>query len=408
MNITRREFVTILGLAACAPPCALAADDAKPAPRLFFVSQGKTGMVDAEGKGLRYLDFDVPNQASWQPCGFFSDGRRALFLSMEPRRDGPGKPFAEYYTQTPTHLWAYDLDAGKLTELATRDRMAVFYTPQLLLSDERILVQVVRGGAAQIYNMNLDGSDAREFTRPGDGFPYGLSLSPDGKTVAFHLATPAGYQIWTARTDGSQRTQVAARNGHLYFGPAWSPDGQFLAFEDCLYGQDPGHDWADICVSRADGSDFRQVTEGQAMWFCASYGSPQNRSAGSNLVAWTRDGALLYPRRLPDSKVPWEFQASRPDSDHFNRDYKPDLARGGTEICRLDPRTGEVTRLTKSDPAVWDFRASASDDGRYIAWCRAATGQAPSLWVMNSDGSHPRELTKGREDRGVDHPRWLP
>jgi len=412
MNITRREFLTVAAGTACAASSSWracdGADDTQRVPRLFFTSQGKTGVIDVEGRGLRYLEFDVPNQATWQPAGIFSDGRRVLFLSMEPRRDGPGKPFAEYYTQTPTHLWAYDLETGKLTELATRERMAVFYAPQLLLSDERMLVQVVRGGSAQIFSMNLDGSDAREFTRPGDGFPYGLSLSPDGMTIAFHLATAAGYQIWTARTDGSQRTSIAARTGHLYFGPVWSPGGQWLAFQDCLFGEDPGHDWSDICLCRADGSEKRQLTEGQSMWFCASYGSPQNRSAGSNMLAWTKEGAILFPRRLPGSKVAWEFQAGRPDTDHFNRDFKPELARGGTEICRLDPRTNDVARLTSSVPAVWDFRASQSGDGHFIVWCRAPTGAAPALWIMNSDGTGARELTKGRDDLGVDHPRWLP
>lgn len=98
------------------------------ASRLFFTSQGHTGLIDADGSGLRYLKFDVPNQTTWQPCGFFSDGRRVLFLSMEPRRDGPGKPFDEYYHQTPTHLWIHDLESGSLTEIATRERRAFLYT----------------------------------------------------------------------------------------------------------------------------------------------------------------------------------------------------------------------------------------------------------------------------------------
>src|SRR5213594_3868530 len=117
--------------------------------RFFCVSQGKTALINADATGLRYLEFNVPNQATWQPCGFFSDGRRVLFLSMEPRRDGPGRPFDEYYTQTPTHIWIYDLDSRKLEEIATRDRMAVFCTPQLLLSDHRMLVQVVRNKVGQ-------------------------------------------------------------------------------------------------------------------------------------------------------------------------------------------------------------------------------------------------------------------
>lgn len=376
--------------------------------RFFFTSQGRTAMMNADGAGLHVFDFKRPDQVTWQPGPFLSDGRRVIFLSMEQRRDGPGRPFEEYYTQTPTHLWLYDLEKKSLTEIATRNRLAVFYTPALLLSDARILVQVVRDKVGQIFSMNLDGSDAREFTRAGEGLPYGLSLSPDGRRVAFHLANPRGYEVMTSDVTGANREMVASHPDHLYFGTSWSPDGKWILYQDCLFKQDPGHDWSDICIGRPDGSEHLVLTQGQAHWFGATYGPPNNRGGGSNMPMWTRDGAILFSRRLPGSKVPWEFQPQRPDTDHFNRDFKPDQARGGTEICRLDPRTGSVTRLTSSDPPVWDFRASESPDGRQIVFCRAVTGGVPAIWTMDTDGRHLRQCTRGLDDRGADHPRWLP
>jgi len=376
--------------------------------RLFFTSQGRTALINAEGTGLRYFDFKVPDQVTWQPGPFFSDGRRVIFLSMEARRDGPGRPFAEYYHKTPTHLWIYDLEQDTLTEITKRDRLAVFYTPALLVADDRLLVQVVRDQGGQIFSMNLDGSAAREFTRVGEGLPYGLSLSPDGRRVAYHIASPRGYEIWTSDVNGGNRVFVAGHADHLYFGPSWSPDGQWLLFQDCLYKTDPGHDWCDLCLAHPDGSDKRVVTEGQAMWFAATYGNPANRGGGSNLAAWTHDGQVLFPFRLPGAKVAWEFQPQRPDTDHFNRDFKPELARGGAEICRLDPRSGSVTRLMCNEPLVWDFRASESPDGRFVVFCRAETGGVPAIWVMGANGSHPRLLTRGLDDKGADHPRWLP
>jgi len=414
MAINRRHFLTaaalspIVAFASCRLPAGGRRSGAGRLARFFFVSQGQTALINADGTGVRYLEFDVPNQAAWQPADFFADGRRVLFLSMEPRRDGPGRPFEEYYTQTPTHLWIYDLESGSLKEIATRERMAPFYSPQLLISDERMLVQVVRNKVGQTFSMNLDGTDAREFTRADEGFPYGLSLSPDGRRVAYHLAAGGGYRIWTCDLEGGNRVRVAAQLGHIYFGPMWSPDGQWLAYQDCEPARDPGHDWSDICLSRSDGSETRALTQDQPMWFGATYGNPQNRGGGSNIVAWTHDGTILFPRRLPGSKVAWEFQPQWPDTDHFNRDFKPELAHGGTEICRLEPRAGSLTPLTHSDPPVWDFRASESPDGKQIVFCRAATGGVPALWVMDTDGRNPRELMKGLENRGADHPRWLP
>jgi TolB protein len=144
------------------------------------------------------------------------------------------------------------------------------------------------------------------------------------------------------------------------------------------------------------------------VWFGATYGSPKNRSGGSETLYWTRDGQVLCSRRLPGTKVPWEFQAQRPDTDHFNRDFKPESARGGTEICKVNPQDGSVTRLTQPGAGVWDFRASESPDGRHIVFCRVNTGESPALWMMEADGKNPRLLTRGFEEKGADHPRWLP
>ena len=377
-------------------------------PRFFFTSQGKTGITGVDGSGLRYFDFQVPGQATWQPGPLFSDGQRVVFLSMEPRRDGPGKPFDEYYTQTPTHIWVHDLNDGSLKELCVNNRVAPFETPALLLGDDRLLVQVVKDKVGRIVSMRLDGSDPQDFTKAGEGLPYGFSLSPDGKRVAFHLAGNAGYQVMTSGADGSNRVVLASGPGHLYFGTSWSPDGDKVVYVDCQPGNDPGHDWADVCIANPDGTGHQVLTSGNAMWFAATYGSKERHGSGSNLPAWTHDGKILFPRRSPDAAVPWQYRTGKPDLDHFNRDFLPDQARGGVCISRLDPHTGNITDLTDLKEGNWDFRVSESPDGKYIVFCRAATGESPTIWVMNSDGSNAHPVTRGIDDNGVDHPRWLP
>lgn len=406
--MNRRDFLTTLALAPAMLTLNKFSHTKKSSGRLFFLSKGQTFLINSDGSGLRNLAFNIPEQVTWQPGGFFADGHRVLFLSMEARRDGPGKPFDEYYTQTPTHLWIYDIDTGSLQEIASKERLAVFYTPQLLINDEKILMQVVRNRVGQIFIMNLDGSEPKEFTRAGEGLPYGFHLSPDGQQVAYHLASPKGYQIWVSDIYGGRKKMIVGHPDHLYFAPRWSPDGHWLAFEDCLFKSDPSHDWADICICRPDGSEFRQLTQGQQMWFAATYGPAHNRGGGSNVLAWSKSGEILFPRKKPGAKVAWEYQIDRPDTDHFNRAYKPEQACGGTEICRLNPRDGSAVSLCPSDAPVWDFRISESPDGRHLAFCRASTGEVPVLYVANSDGTTARALNKGVQDNGVDHPQWLP
>jgi Tol biopolymer transport system component len=63
--------------------------------------------------------------------------------------------------------------------------------------------------------------------------------------------------------------------------------------------------------------------------------------------------------------------------------------------------------LTRSEPQAWDFRASESPDGESVVFCRAKTGEAPAIWMMDVEGKNPRRITQGIDDRGADHPRWL-
>jgi TolB protein len=99
--MNRREFLAWAALnsafigASCRHIPAAPRNGAARVGRFFFTSQGKTAVMNSDGTGLRYLDFTVPNQVTWQPGPFLSDGC-VIFLSMEARRDGPGRPFEEY------------------------------------------------------------------------------------------------------------------------------------------------------------------------------------------------------------------------------------------------------------------------------------------------------------------------
>jgi hypothetical protein len=93
------------------------------------------------------------------------------------------------------------------------------------------------------------------------------------------------------------------------------------------------------------------------------------------MPAWTKDNHILFSRRLPGSRVAWEYQPNRPDTDHFNRDWKPELARGGTEIWRLNPKNGQALRLTHSEPAVWDFRPTESPDANASPFAAAPSAR---------------------------------
>ena len=408
--LDRRDFLKLIAAGATSERCRVTAAEGSHQDRLLFTSNGETGVINADGSGQRFLKFDAPNQVTWQPVAFFRDGHRVLMMSMEERRDGPGRPFPDYYHLTPTHIWIYDLDTGSLSEIDDTTRLAPFYAPILILPGEsRILFQVVTKGAAQIFSMNLNGTNRVEFTHRGEGFPYGMSISPDGRRIAFHVSGPKpySYRIFTSDIDGSNRTLVAGQPDHLYFGTSWSPDSKWILYHDIHYKEDLGHDWADICIGRPEGPEHRVLTQGSIHWASAAYGDSKHFGSGSNMPRWMPDGSILFSRKIPGSRTAWEFDPKLPN-DHFQRAYKPELARGGTELCVLHPKTGTMRSITHNNPPRWDFRAMPSSDHSQILFCRARIGEQPAIWVTDLDGRNQRLLTQGFENLGADQPKWVP
>ena len=388
--------------------------------RLLFNSHGRLGVADldeaagaagadavadAAGAVIWYPNPDVPGMASWGWGPVFEDRRRVILSSYEPGKAWEGN--------VRVHLWIYDLDEDRLLEeIALKNRPAPFMgCTHILPGEDRLVMNPIIDGKQRIWTMDLDGSDPQEITGAGDGFVYCVQISPDGRRFAYHstmLADRDSYCIFVSDLGGGSRLEVAAAQGHLYFGPMWSPDGAWLIYQDCHYPDDPGHDWADLCLGSPDGRVNRKVTTGQRQWFATSYGNPETRGGGSNIAQWTPDGSrVTYTRAEPGSRTAWPYQAQRPDTDHFNRDYYPEEARGGTAICLLDPFTGEETEFIPYEPRVWNFRSAWSPDGSLFAFCRAEVGSPSGIWLVDADGGNARMLTDGHEHLGADHPVWV-
>src|SRR4029077_486515 len=113
------------------------------------------------------------------------------------------------------------------------------------------------------------------------------TISPDGKWVAFAVATPDmsanrnASNIWVASTVGGEAMQLT-QSGHDS-SPAWSPDGKTLAFLSSRDGS------SQVYVLSMDGGEAHAVT---------------HLSTGADMVRWSPDGkAIVFTSSVyPDCK----------------------------------------------------------------------------------------------------------
>ncbi len=242
--------------------------------------------------------------------------------------------------------------------------------------------------------------------------------SPDSATLAFQSQTTIDFQvnspgfqppstIWTVQASGGAPKQITSNTNPAggHGAPCWSPDGRRIAFVRVQLGDIRTQIWT---VAR-DGSDLKLLTAGV-----------KNPSANYDPV-YAPDGRSLYysgsvgPRGWGLLKVPISPETGEATGDpvvikesewtiyknlKISADGKRLIHSSGEMISNLWSvqltQTGEAagqpvaltqdTTFRKSSPAI-------SPDGKRIAYQRFVIGDLHDIWLMDSDGKNPTQLT---------------
>ncbi len=190
---------------------------------------------------------------------------------------------------------------------------------------------------------------------------YEPDWSPDGTQIAFSQKSSQpndyGWSLYAMPPNGSPH--LIFTDSLENYNPVWSPDGTRIAFQTRT--SNPYH--SDIYIVNADGSDPRQITPGDSIYF-----DP----------AWSPDGTKLA-----------YFWAGDWDRDILVRD----LATGATQNL-----TAAFSGLRGYDGSpVWSPDGSRlafdSDVGHYGIW---------EIYIMKSDGSGVYPVAAG------ERPAWRP
>jgi Tol biopolymer transport system component len=200
------------------------------------------GAPSPDGRYLSYVDWDTGNLAVYE----IASGQRRPLSQKKTYDESP--EFALNSVVSPTgkeiaYTWlsqdlGYELRVvgsdGSGARTLHRNQKTEYIHPQDWSRDgENILALVYRSDGSRAVNLLsvADGS-ARELKRLEDDSPWKMSLSPDGRYVAYDFPQEGGVperDIALLATDGSGESVLVEHPANDTF-PLWAPDGKRLLF----------------------------------------------------------------------------------------------------------------------------------------------------------------------------------
>jgi eukaryotic-like serine/threonine-protein kinase len=238
-----------------------------------------------------------------------------------------------------------------------------------------------------------------------------LGWSPDGKFLAF-VETVPGADLLTAisvlSVESLEKRTVppASASGDYY--PRFSPDGRTLAFLRQF-----AMNISEICLVPAAGGEPKQLTYS---------------NVGIGGLTWTPEGAhLIYSSARGGTLGLWKISVAGGEAEQLpvggENASSPALSRDGRRLAyvqgsggntsiwrfkvpRAPDRAEPPTKLIASTEG--DLSQQFSPDGKRIVFASSrSTGLCCDIWVSDSDGSNPVQLTHfGGAMAGT--PRWSP
>jgi TolB protein len=214
---------------------------------------------------------------------------------------------------------------------------------------KRVLFSVNTTDSSVLYSIDVEGNNQREVCRVNGRNPV---PSPDGKRILFSAGPWTATKLMLADADGSNLSELTDGSTTAW-NHRWSPDGKLIAFA----GRSNSKSELAVFVMDLETRKQRQITlipldEGGAQW-----------------PMWSWDGRYLAVQ-----------VSSRTD-------------RKSGYIWVVTVTSGEARKLGIHDQTFLDETPSWFPDGKRIAFQSNRTGRM-EIWVMNVDGSNPRQVTR--------------
>ncbi len=218
-----------------------------------------------------------------------------------------------------------------------------------------------------------------------DGVESWPSISPDGKTIAYHKRVGSKRDIFVLRVGGQNPTNLTAALEGSCGEPAFSPDGRLIAFRRVGGG-------GGIFLMGATGESVKRLTDfgHTPSWFpdgerlaIATEMLIDPRLGLTESQLWTVDIASGERRRLP--VLPGSYQPAV--SPHGTRIAYFATSPGGGQKSIFTIGTdaegaGSATRVTDGESLAWS--PFWSGDGRFL-YFGSSRGGTMNLWRVGID-----------------------
>lgn len=238
-------------------------------------------------------------------------------------------------------------------------------------------------GAIGIYLIDTSGTNTRRLLE-GEG--VGITWSPDGRWLCFSRVS----SLYRIKADGDSLIRLNTYVGSIR--PSWSPDGQRIAFV------------------QTDPTDIRGIwiydlrTENASQF--VTYGNyPSWHPSGNEIVIVDAQvnpsGSGLIYRFLGIDVMNLSTRSLSSISSNADCGFASISPQGNEIVYGLKP-SDKLAQVWKFDVATNRHVQLTDDGGDYPAWgpggarivyTRTAAGDG-GLWIMNSDGTGKRRLTK--------------
>jgi len=261
---------------------------------------------------------------------------------------------------------------------------------------EKVVFQSDVDGDTELYLLTKKGIKKLTDNTYPDEYPV---FSPDGTEVLYMTKPGKVWELALLSLDsGISKIAVSLKDKNTYW-PSWCPDGNRIVFATDAWGK------SELALYDMKTKEMTRITDTMGKNTLPDC-SPDGKSivfTGNRGLGWHIYKIDVRTKEI--TKLTHKRGNCRP---HFSPNGKwiafVSESKGKSDIFLMRPDGTETHSLTK-DPRHWEYYPSWSRDGKKVYFSKSVKhrGAPWHLWVINSDGSNPFQITDGfSKDRFAD------